>query len=194
MKPIRIYYEGDRSLREGFRKFFDSIYHAGVKISLVACGPTANTVEDFMTAMDTHTESTNILLIDSDGPDDGKMIANVRNRSSWDSSVDASVIDDQLHFMVQVMETWFLADRQCLRRFYEHGFLENRLPANPKIEEIPKGDVLNGLENATRGTKRGKYHKTRHAPRLLAQIDVDKVRADSPACARLFRVLEQLVS
>ncbi|MCH8109778.1 MAG: DUF4276 family protein [Chloroflexi bacterium] len=194
VKPIRIYYEGDGKLRQGFRKFFDSICPPYVKLSLVACGPTANTVADFMTAMDTHSDSTNLLLIDSDGPDDGKLAANVRNHSKWDSSVAVSVTDDQLHFMVQVMEAWFLADRQCLRSYYGQDFRENRLPGNPKVEEILKDDVLNGLENATRGTKRGKYHKTRHAPRLLAQIDVDKVRAASPACARLFSVLKQLVS
>ena len=178
VKPISIYYEGDSSLRQGFRKFFDSICPAGVKIKLVSCGATANTVEDFMTAMRTNTDSINLLLIDSDGPDDGKLIANVRNRSSWDSAAAASVNDDQLHFMIQVMEAWFLADRQCLRSYYGQNFRENRLPANPQIEEIRKDDVIPRLENATRETKKGKYDKTRHAPSLLAQLNIEKNTAD----------------
>ena len=194
VKPIRIYYEGDSKLRQGFREFFDSIYLADVKVTLIACGTTVNTVDDFMRALRTNTDSINLLLIDSDGPDDGKLAASVRNRSSWDSSVAVSVTDDQLHFMVQVMEAWFLADRQCLRSYYGPNLRENRLSANAKVEEISKDDVLNGLEDATRGTKKGKYHKTRHAPHLLAQLNMDKVCAASPACARLFSVLKQLVS
>ena len=194
VKPIRIYYEGDRSLREGFRKFFDSIRFPGVRIKLVAGGTTVNTIGDFIRALRTNTDSINLLLIDSDAPDDGKLAASVRNHSKWDSSVAASVTDDQIHFMVQVMESWFLADKECLRRYYGQGFRENRLPASPKVEEIPKDDVMNGLEDATRSTKRGKYHKTRHAPSLLAQVNIDKVCNASPACAHLFSVLEQLVS
>lgn len=194
VKPIRIYYEGDGKLRQGFRKFFDSIYTTGVKISLVACGATANTVADFMTAMRTNTDSINLLLIDSDGPDDGNLAARIRNHPGWDSGVAASVKDCQLHFMIQVMEVWFLTDRKCLQDFYGRDFRENLLPANPKVEEIPKDDVIKRLENATRDTKKGKYHKTRHAPSLLAQLDVDKVCNASPACARLFSVLKQLVS
>ena len=111
-----------------------------------------------MTAIHTNTDSTNLLLIDSDCPDDGKLTASVRNHPGWNASVAASVTDSQLHFMVQVMESWFLADRQCLRSYYGPNFLESRLRGNPKVEEILKDDVIKGLEDATRDTKKGKYH------------------------------------
>ena len=194
VKPIRIYYEGSSKLREGFQEFFRPICPTGVKPSLVACGSTAEAIGDFMRAMHTNTESINLLLIDSDVPDDGKLVDSLRNRLSKESAIGASVTDEQLHFMVQVMESWFLADKECLRRFYGQAFRENRLPANTKVEEILKDDVIKRLEDATRDTKKGTYDKTRHAPRLLAQLDVDKVCNASPACTRLFRVLKQLVS
>jgi hypothetical protein len=96
--------------------------------------------------------------------------------------------------MVQVMETWFLADRQTLRDYYGQGFMENRLPGNTDVEQIPKDDVESRLAAATEPTKKGKYHKTRHAPDLLAMIDVSKLRSVSPACDRLFKSLEHLTS
>ena len=43
-------------------------------------------------------------------------------------------------------------------------------------------------------TQKGKYHKTMHAPDLLARIDAAKVRAAAPACDRLFNVLEHLIA
>ena len=195
---VRVYFEGANQLRLGFHSFLNSVIalarDRNVKFRLIACYDKANVVRDFMTAIRTHQASFNVLLIDSDGPNDGDLIASVKNHSLWDSRLGANIPEDQVHFMVQVMETWFLADRQNLRVYYGQGFLENRLSSNPRIEEISKGDVLRGLETATQNTQKGRYHKTRHAPQLLSQIDVTKVCNAAPSCERLFESLRRVIS
>ncbi len=188
VETIYIYYEGDRKLQPGFRKFLDSLYQQGVKIRLVSTG--GNPIADFVTGMKSNSNAVNILLKDSEGSTIQEALDQVKSHDHWDTGLASQVADDQLHFMVQVMESWFLADRVSLHRFYGRGFSENRLPGNLKIEEIPKDDVLRCLAAATEKTQKGKYHKTMHAPDLLARIDAARVRAAAPACERLFYVLE----
>ena len=63
---IRIYYEGDRNLRPGFREFFKQFYQSSIRISLVPCQ--ANTIADFMSGIRRFPNALNVLLIDSEGP------------------------------------------------------------------------------------------------------------------------------
>ena len=84
------------------------------------------------------------------------------------------------------MEAWFLADPEALAAFYGDGFQPGALRSNPRVEEIPKDDVLESLRRASRATQKGPYHKTAHAPELLARIRADRVRAAAPNCERLF--------
>lgn len=81
--------------------------------------------------------------------------------------------------MVQCMEAWFLADRAALEEYYGQGFKSQSLPRNPKIEDIPKQDLMQGLEAATRETTKGNYHKTKHGFEILERIDPSKVRTAS---------------
>jgi len=87
------------------------------------------------------------------------------------------------------MESWFLADPESLKKYYGDGFGENALRSNPHVEEIPKADVLSRLKAATRGTQKREYHKTGHAPALLARIDPALVKTAAPNCKRLFTAL-----
>ena len=196
VEEIRIYFEGDRRLRIGFHSFFGSIIGEArkrqIRFQLVAGGATP--IRDFMNAVRAHPDSFNLLLVDSDAPDDGTLIRRVKAHADWDASVARVVNDEQIHFMVQVMESWFLADRDALLRFYGAGFREGRLPGNPAEEQIPKVDVLEGLRHATRATQKGTYHKTQHAPKLLGIVSPDRVRSSAPACERLFDTLERVVS
>lgn len=93
-----------------------------------------------------------------------------------------AVDDDQLHFMVRVMETWFLADREALRAYYGSGIESQRRPNTADIEAISKDQLDRSLKDATRPTSKGEYHKTKHAPSLLGSIHYDVVRkhAKSP--------------
>ena len=97
--------------------------------------------------------------------------------------------EDFVFWMVQLMEAWFLADPEALARYYREGFLSNALKKNPKVEEIPKTDVLDCLKQATRHTQKEKYNKTAHAPDILGMLDSEKVRKAAPNCNRLFQEL-----
>jgi len=144
----------------------------------------AKPIPDFKDAVKTHRAAWNILLKDSEGPDDGHLFSRLRGEEGL-----AASLEDSVFWMVQLMEAWFLADIDALRRFYGQGFLEARLPGNPKVEEIPKQDVLDRLKRATETTTKGAYHKTHHAPRLLERINPELVKPAAPNCRRLFEVV-----
>jgi hypothetical protein len=79
--------------------------------------------------------------------------------------------------MVQIMESWFLADRDTLKAFFGQGFKENALPAaNNAIEGIAKPQVYNALAQATSNCKiKSIYGKGEHSFKLLTKIDPVKV-------------------
>jgi hypothetical protein len=192
VENIYIYYEGDGKLKEGFRKFLEGFYHKGPKIQLIA--GKGNAIADFMTGLKSNKNAVSVLLIDSEGPNGPNALAQVKRHDHWESNIGSTVANDQVHFMVQVIEAWFLADRQALQGYYGHNFRDGRLRRDSNVEQIPKDDVINGLREATRETQKGAYHKTLHAPDLLARIDPSKVCAAAPSCSRLFDSLEMLTT
>ena len=198
VSEIQIFLEGDKALLKGFHAFLkpaiDAARQRGIRFQLVSGGPLDETIKDFMDAIQDNSDAFNILLVDSDGPDGGNLIASIKGRSTWNGRVGARIQDNQIHFMVEVMESWLLADKNALANYYGNGFQTNRLPQNPSVEEIFKADVISGLESATSSTPKGKYHKTRHAPDLLKQVDVSKVRNAAPNCDRLFVALNHLTT
>ena len=195
VREIRIYFEGDDRLRPGFHSLFANLRTAarqrGIRFRLVA--GRGQVVRVFINALAEYPapDTFNILLMDSEGPDRGQLRQQLERRSDWRPPSGTSVSDEQIHRMVQVMEAWFLADRDALRHYYGQQFNAQRLPGQPTaVESIPKDDVLRGLTRATERTRKGRYHKTQHAPDLLELVDVGKVRGNAPACARLFATLE----
>jgi len=177
VKELRIYFEGDNRLRAGFHEFFKDIVEAArdkrCRFELVATDGTP--VEDFESALKSHPDAWNVLLLDSEGP-----LNNCERSKKLNPKDEGSVF-----WMVQVMESWFLADIPNLS-----GFYGTRLePGNPKVEEIPKADVRAKMDKASGDT----YHKTKHAPKLLGLIDPALVRKAAPNCDRMFSlILEQL--
>jgi hypothetical protein len=97
--------------------------------------------------------------------------------------------DDQCHLMVQIMESWFLADKVGLASFYGQGFRENALPASQEVEQIPKADVLSGLAQATRDTRKGSYSKGSHSFHILADVDLASVEDAAPHARHLLETL-----
>jgi len=186
---LRIYFEGDEKLRPGFHDFFKEIREAArsrrCRFGLVATNGTP--VQDFHDALKTHPNARNVLLLDSDAPFDGSF-TDLCRRKGLDPSQ-----QDQVFWIVQLMEAWFLADVGALRDYYGSGFQEEALRGNPQVEMVPKADVLSRLKRATTSTRRGEYHKTKHAPHLLGAIDVALVKA-APNCARMFERLSRLLS
>lgn len=96
-------------------------------------------------------------------------------------------------WMVEVMESWFLADTEKLAEYYGRGFNRSALPRNPRVEQIPKLDVVAALNEATRQTKKRRYSKTGHAPDILAAIRLDLVSKAAPECQRFVDELKRLI-
>jgi hypothetical protein len=111
--------------------------------------------------------------------------AHLLQRDDW-----KNLPDEQVHLMVQCMESWFLADKSALKRYYGQGFKAHNLPGNLKIEEVLKQDVADGLKSATRDTIKGEYHKTKHGFEILELINPEAVRKASAYAERFFKVLE----
>lgn len=195
VKEIRIYFEGDPALREGFHqflcRFIERARENGIRVRLVA--GRGRVLHDFAIALATHPGDHVLLLTDSDGPVGVTPRQWLASRPGWEYHGVTKPDDAQIHLMVQVMEAWFLADVEALQRFYGAGFLPGRLPHNPQVEEIPKEQVLNGLKGATEDTSKGEYHKTRHAPELLKRIDPAKVAKAAPHCRRFLDTLDRLL-
>ena len=91
--------------------------------------------------------------------------------------------------MVQVMESWFLADVDALESFYGRNFRRRVLPASPNIEQVAKRNVLDSLAMATRDTTKGPYAKGAPSFDILANLNPAKVRGASPHADRLILAL-----
>ena len=186
LTEIRLYYEGDKLLTPGFRKFLSEIYDRArakrCKVQLIATDGTP--CEDFANAMESHPNAWNILLLDSEGPDSGQMTASLIAQRGW-----ANSHQDSIFWMVEMMESWFHAHKEALEAFYGEGFKKQAMKANPSVEQISKKDLEDGLKAATKDTQKGKYHKINHAPNLLALIAPSRVRGAAPNCRRLFDIV-----
>ena len=156
---------------------------------IVACGSRQNAYERFTTALK-DVRRIPMLLVDAEAPVTAAgPWRHLRQQDGWRRPTGATA--DHCHLMVQVMESWFLADRRALKRFYGPGFREQSLPGNPNVEEVAKDDILAGLARATRSTRKGSYtsHKGSHSFKILAEISPSKVERAARHAKRLFDTL-----
>ena len=182
--------------RRGFSNFFQKAGMEDRMPSVVASGSRRDAFDDFCAALRSPGKYDFImLLVDSErsvATGSGPWAHLKKKPDNWNQPSGAT--DEQVHLMVQCMEAWFLADKDCLVAYYGNGFKQNALPARQDIEKIPKDDVLNGLKNATRsGVSKGEYEKGRHAFDILERIDPDKVVSASPYAKRLVDTLKAKV-
>jgi hypothetical protein len=182
--------------RKGFTEFFKKAGLENRLPQVVACGGRMRAYDHFRTAVRQNDPGVfPLLLVDSEGPvEESSPWRHLKRRidDNWDRPEGAG--DDQAHLMVQCMESWLLADRECLAKFFGQGFSEKSLPVRQrKIEEIDKSEILNSLVKASRKCKtKQPYQKGMHSFLLLARIDARKVIAASPHASRLLEVLRSL--
>jgi hypothetical protein len=199
VKEIRIYVEGggDRdskaAIRAAFSQFLDGYRLRArsrkLRWDVIACGSRESAYEKFCDAEDRHPDAFNLLLVDSEEPVQGTARQHLSRVNGWKLN---TVSDEQVHLMVEAMESWFLTAPDKLAAYYGQGFAEGMLPANPNVESIPKADVLKGLDQATRGTKKGRYQKGSHAPEILKLLEPAEVSA--PHCKQLLAALDRRLS
>ncbi|MCD0244846.1 DUF4276 family protein [Xanthomonas melonis] len=197
---VKLYVEGGgdtaalkTACREGFTTF---VTKAGLKNRprIVACGSRRDAFDSFCTAIANGEDA--MLLVDSEDtviaqhqqgqPDTWQPWGHLKARVGdvWDKP--AGVADTQCHLMAQVMESWFLSDREALKAFFGQGFKENALPAaNNAVESTAKQQIYSALAQATKNCKtKAAYGKGEHSFKLLTTIDPAKVTQASPWAKR----------
>lgn len=210
MVRVKLYVEGGgdaKSLqiecRHGFRAFLEKAGLKGKMPGIVACGGRRQAYEDYCTALKDGKLAA--LLVDSEAPVAAEhqqpqnqpaqwqpwQHLKARPGDGWDRPAGAQ--DADCHLMVQVMESWFLADRETLKEFFGQGFQESALPAaSHPIELLPKDELYRALKQATQHCKtKAEYSKGEHSFKLLAKIDSAKVMAASPWARRLVDELKK---
>ena len=199
---VKVYVEGgtqdsalDRSLCRQAFKFFTAAGLAGKLPRTVPCGGRKAAYDAFVTAVNNPKPGEfPLLLVDSE-------TAVAKGNTVWEHLKSRpgdhwirpqGAEDDQAFLMVQVMESWFIADRDTLRSFFGVNFREQAIPAWTELEEVPKLNVYEALDRATSDCGKKRYTKGKLSFELLARISPSKAEAASPHAKRLFQRLRTL--
>jgi hypothetical protein len=183
---VKIYAEGggegelyDTLFRRGWAKFFE---RAGLtsRLPSVVRGQSRERAYDlFKTAAQrADPDELPILLVDSEDPVSPEHTTwqHLRATDTW--ARPTGVADDQVFLMVQVMETWFVADRETLRQYFGPAFKMQALPAWQDLEAVGKERIYQALDSATRDCRARRYAKQRQP---TAKISFDLLAALDPA-------------
>jgi hypothetical protein len=198
---IRIFVEGGgkgaelrKLFRNGFSAFLCSIRDEArrhrLHFDIIPCGPRSETIKRFAQALNDDPRTFNALLVDADAQPTGSPREHL-SQSNAKRLSDAT--GNACHLMVELMESWLIADPDALGEFYGKGFRNSGLPRSKNLEQVAKSDVLAALKHATTDTGKGEYHKTQHGPQLLTCIAPAKVRQRAPHCERLFTTLAGVI-
>ena len=201
MSGIAIYMEGggvgreNRSaLRQGMDWFLQPLKEAARKKALrwklVCCGPRKEAFQGFRNAVRNGSDVVNVLLVDAEAPVSQPARDHLQDRDKWDLSFAS---EDAVHLMVQSMEAWIVADAETLASYYGQGFRRRGLPRARNLETVSKADLIRRLEEASERTRKGRYHKIKHASDLLKRVEAEKVKARCCHCQRLFDEIGRIV-
>jgi hypothetical protein len=195
---VRVYIEGGGTtrreqvgLRQGFADLFTKLLGDRPKPKVIPGGGRDNALKEFECGVRTNPEALCLLLVDSEAAVQKASAPweHVRTREGDGWSRPDGATDEQLHFMVQTMEAWFLADPEALAAYYGQGFRDGALPRHKDVERVAKADLNEALERATKDSKKkGRYQKS-HGFELIGKVDPAKVRRASRHAARFFDVL-----
>ncbi|WP_161602396.1 DUF4276 family protein [Tautonia marina] len=199
MSVVKLYVEGggnrvlDQGLRDAFKRFFARSGLPEASIVIRVCGSRRDAFRDFGIALrKAGPVQAPILLVDSE-----EAVLPQHFGKPWDHllrvdrfSRPGGATDDQAHLMVQCMESWFLADRQWLARYFGQHFHSGALPGASNIESIDKRRALEALGGATKACQKGKYNKGKHSSEILAGLDPKSVKEASAHAQRLFETLK----
>ena len=201
---------GDRNnslasdLRRGFKLFLQKAGFIGRLPRVIACGSRQSAYNDYCLAVNKAEPA--MLLIDSEAPveeqfergdfSEWKPWAQLQSRKDADGNQcdnwDRVGADRDCHLMVQMMETWFLADSEAMKVYYGRGFNEDGFTVRSNnIENIPKEKVYDIIENSTRETKKKGYSKGSDSFKILALIEPAKVKERSKWAKRFLDTLDK---
>jgi hypothetical protein len=198
---VKLYVEGgaqdsalERSLcRQAFSRFFSADPRLKGKLPrTVPCGGRKAAYDAFVTeARNPKPGVLPLLLVDSESSvTKGKAVwEHLKSRPGDEWEKPEGATHDQAFLMVQVMETWLIADRKALELFFGANFRGASIPAWPNLEEVPRQAVYESLDKATADCGARRYAKGRLSFELLGEISPAKVEAASPHARELFERL-----
>jgi hypothetical protein len=178
--------------REGWRRFFEAAGLAGQMPRVVPGKGRVQTFDLFLTALgNPRPGELPLLLVDSEGPvAAGHTVwQHLKAQANWDRPDGAG--DDRAFLMVQVMETWFLADYALLREYFGAALREQHLREWPALEVLSKDTVISALTRATTGCSKS-YSKGKVSYELLARLNTQSVEAKCPHAKTLLDRLRNL--
>jgi Domain of unknown function (DUF4276) len=199
---VIIYIEGggdgqllDTLFRQGWTQFFQSAGLAGKMPKVVRGKGRRQAFELFAKAVASQRENElPLLLVDSEeAVAQGHTVwqhLKARPGDGW--ARPRSATNDQAFLMVQVMETWFVADRDALRTFFGNCFNGSKIPAWPNLESVPKQRIYDALHRATAKCREKPYAKGKVSFELLRTILPAKVENASPHAKALLDRLRLL--
>lgn len=202
---VTVYFEGastgrgsKKSQIEARTSFQEFARKKGLKRMprFIPCGDRRSAYEDFCTAVQTAREGEYIiLLVDSEAPVVSSKLRwqHLKDRPGDDWSKPDGVSEEQVHLMVECMETWLIADRDALKKFYHNdNFLPNNISNRSNLEELSKAEVYNNLKAATKQCRRMKpYDKGQHSWKILKRASPSIVQEKCPHAKIFFEVLEK---
>ena len=163
------------------------------KPRIVACGSRRNAFDKFRAELQRGGDA--LLLVDSEelvsSQNNGRPWAHLAARKGDEWARPDKATDDSVHLMAQCMESWLVVDSPALAAHFGRGFKSAKLPQNPEVEKIDKGDIMSGLKSATQGSSKGEYHKTRDGFALIGKIEPYRVEERAPHAKRFFDVLRR---
>ncbi len=196
---IQLYIEGggdsdeqDTQFRRGWRRFFENAGLRGRMPAVFRGGGRGSTFDDFQTAvLQKKAGELPLLLVDSEDVPTADHSAwthlQTRKEDGWEQP--SGTGDNDVFLMVVCMETWFIADRESLRRFFGQCWRDNALPKWHQLEEISKEKVQAALDHATAACGRRRYAKGKRSFTLLENIDPAVVESKCPSAKRLLERL-----
>lgn len=162
-----LFIEGSSETKNGnLRKAFGKLLEQKLKGNMprIKMGDDKHKTLDFYNNYDERSKA--FVLIDLD-EDESK-----KNEQLKQSNL--SVENDNVYFMIQEMEAWFISQSNILISYFGNE-VENRIPkGDPK--KITKPSQV--LYEIAKDTKRKKYHKVRDAEQLLQLLDANQLCND----------------
>ncbi len=179
--------------QEAFHKLLGRTRFTGRKPRLVACGGRAAVYNRFVIAHSQNVVGYIAMWIDSEEPiaDLGsawKHLQCVQTVPRWEKP--DGVTDDQVLFMTTCMETWIVADRKVLKEHYGSELHENALPALTNLEQRPREQAQDALNDATRDCSND-YAKGKRSFEVLGKLSPAVLEEHLPSFARVRRILNK---